>query len=135
MNQKVEFSRRLRAAMTAAGYKASAAVIEHEFNLRWRGRSISNQAAWNWLNAKSIPAQDKLQVLAEWLKVEPQSLRFGEDVVLTVRDYRKRWDEQMGYAERETMDAYLRLPTQQRMLVREVVMTFAKVYADPSADS
>ncbi len=55
-------------------------MLEHEFNLRWYGQPISNQAAWGWLNSRSIPKQDKLQVLAESLKIEPEVLRFGETV-------------------------------------------------------
>lgn len=125
MNEKLEFSNRLRAALTAAGYEARASVIEHEFNQRWWGRSISNQAAWGWLNAKSIPAQDKLQVLAEWLKVEPQALRFGVAVSRSVQEYRKRWDE-LNYADKEALDLYLKLPAPQRLVVREVIMSFAK---------
>ena len=62
MDEKIEFTHRLRAAMVQAGYAASPSVLEHEFNLRWPGRSISNQAAWGWLNSRSIPTQDKLQV-------------------------------------------------------------------------
>nr|WP_202922392.1 hypothetical protein [Sinimarinibacterium sp. NLF-5-8] len=30
-----------------------------------------------WLKGRSIPEQDKLQVLAQWLSVDPQTLRFG----------------------------------------------------------
>ena len=41
MNEKIEFSRRLRQAMTDAGYAVSPSVLEQEFNLRWYGRSIS----------------------------------------------------------------------------------------------
>lgn len=126
MNEKLEFSNRLRAAMAAAGYEVRPSVIEHEFNLRWWGRSISNQAAWGWLNAKSIPAQDKLQVLADWLKVEPQVLRFGDQVALSVREYRKRWDEPLGFVDREAIDLYLQLPPAKRKLVREVIQAFAK---------
>ena len=77
MDEKIEFSQRLRDAMVRAGYSASPSVLEHEFNLRWQGRSISNQAAWGWLNNRAIPTQDKLQILAEWLKVEPEVLRVG----------------------------------------------------------
>lgn len=46
-------------------YAASPSGLEHEFNLCWWGRSISTPAAWSWLNSKAIPAQDKIQVLAE----------------------------------------------------------------------
>ncbi len=126
MNEKIEFTVRLRAAMTQAGYVVSPSVLEHEFNLRWPGKSISNQAAWGWLNNRSIPTQDKLQVLAEWLKVEPDVLRFGSSVRLSVRQHKKRWDEGAGYVERETFDTFLQLPAAQRKIIREVILTFAK---------
>lgn len=130
MNEKIEFSNRLRDAMVKVGYVASPSVLEHEFNLRWYGRSISNQAAWGWLNNRSIPTQEKLQVLAEWLKLEPQVLRFGEAVRLSVQLHRQRWDEGVGYQERETFDAFLKLPAPQRKLIREIILTFAKVHGD-----
>ncbi|MCM2340184.1 transcriptional regulator [Rhodoferax sp.] len=129
MNEKIEFSNRLRDAMIKAGYLASPSVIEHEFNLRWYGRSISNQAAWGWLNSRSIPTQEKLQVLAEWLKVEPQVLRFGEVVRNSIQQHKQRWDEGVDYLERETFDAFLKLPASQRKIIREVILAFAKVHA------
>lgn len=133
MNEKIEFSNRLRDAMVRAGYAASPSVLEHEFNLRWYGRSISNQAAWGWLNKRSIPTQEKLQVLAEWLKVEPQVLRFGEVVRNSIQQQKQRWDEGIGYLERETFDAFLKLPAPQRKIIREVILTFAKVHVSSDA--
>ena len=126
MNEKIEFSNRLRATMVKAGYPASPAVLLHGFNLRWHGRSISNQAAWSWLNSKSIPTQDKIQVLAEWLKIEPQLLRFGESVLKAVQEHQKRWDEGLGHIERETVEAFLKLPAPERKIIREVIQAFAK---------
>ena len=126
MNEKIEFSNRLRATMVKAGYTASPAVLLHGFNLRWHGRSISNQAAWSWLNSKSIPTQDKIQVLAEWLKIEPQLLRFGESVLKAVQEHQKRWDEGLGHIERETVEAFLKLPAPERKIIREVIQAFAK---------
>lgn len=128
MDEKLEFSNRLRAAMQAAGCDVRASVIEHEFNQRWWGRSISLQAAWSWLNGKAIPAQDKLQVLAEWLKVEPQVLRFGDGVAESVQKYKARWEDKLTYQERETFDAFLQLPAPQRKILREVILTFAKAH-------
>lgn len=133
MNEKIEFSNRLRQAMADAGYAASPSVLEQEFNLRWYGRSISNQAAWNWLNSKAVPTQDKIQVLAEWLKIEPEVLRFGDAVRQSVQKHRQRWDEGVGYLERETFDAFLQLPAPQRKLIREVILTFAQVHAQGAA--
>ena len=133
MNEKVEFSQRLRDAMVRMGHAASPSVLEHEFNLRWHGRSISNQAAWGWLNSRSIPTQDKLQVLAEWLKVEPEVLRFGEAVRRRVKEHQKRWEDGVGAVEREVMDAYLQLPAPQRKVVREVVLALAQVHTKGDA--
>lgn len=130
MNEKVEFSNRLRARLVGAGYQARPSVIEREFNLRWHGRSVSTQAAWSWLNAKSIPSQDKVQVLAEWLKVEPQVLRFGDAVTQSIKRHLQRWDEGTGHLERETFEAFLKLPAPQRKLIREIILTFAKVHSD-----
>ena len=106
-------------------------MLEVEFNQRWWGRSVSLQAAWSWLNGKAIPAQDKLQTLAEWLKVEPQVLRFGPQVARSVQEHRQRWEEKLTYQERETVDAYLQLPAPQRNLIREVILTFAQVHNKP----
>jgi len=131
MNEKLEFSTRLRDAMVKAGYVASPSVLEHEFNLRWYGQSISNQAAWGWLNSRSLPKQDKIQVLAEWLKVEPQVLRFGEAVRNSVQQQKQRWDEGIGYLERETFDTFLKLPALHRKLARDVIMNLAKVPPEP----
>jgi transcriptional regulator with XRE-family HTH domain len=128
MNEKIEFSNRLRQAMKDAGYAVSPSVLEQEFNLRWYGRSISNQAAWNWLNNKAVPTQDKIQVLAEWLKIEPEVLRFGEAVRNSVQAQRQRWDEGVGYLERETFDTFMKLPAPQRKLAREVIQALAKAY-------
>lgn len=133
MNEKIEFSNRLRQAMKDAGYAVSPSVLEQEFNLRWYGRSISNQAAWNWLNNKAVPTQDKIQVLAEWLKIEPEVLRFGEAVRNSVQAQRQRWDEGVGYLERETFDTFMKLPAPQRKLAREVIQALAKAYPADSA--
>ena len=126
MNEKIEFTKRLRAAMTQAGYAASPSVLEHEFNLRWPGKSISNQAAWGWLNNRSIPMQDKMQVLAEWLKVEPEVLRFGESVRKSVQSHKQLWETGVGFQERETLEKFLALSAPNRKVVKEVIAAFAK---------
>jgi len=128
MSEKTEFAQRLRDAMTQAGYAARPSVLEREFNTRYWGKPVTLQAVSRWLNGQALPAQDKLQTLAEWLKVEPQVLRFGAQVALSVQAYRQRWEEKLTYQERETVDAYLQLPAPQRKVVREVILTFAKVH-------
>lgn len=128
MDQKLEFAERLRAAMLAAGLDARPGVLLNLFNTHYWGRSVSFQAVSRWLRGESIPAQDKLITLAEVLKIEPEVLRFGEEVRKSVQTHRQRWDEGVGYLERETFDAFLQLPAPQRKLIREVILTFAKVH-------
>ncbi|MFZ3125695.1 MAG: hypothetical protein WA129_11475 [Acidovorax sp.] len=74
-----------------------------------------------------------MSLLAKWLKVEPEVLRFGDAVRQSVQAHRQRWDEGVGYLERETFDAFLQLPAPQRKLVREVILTFAKVHGGGAA--
>ncbi len=129
MDEKREFSERLRAAMQAQRLDISASVLEREFNKYWLGTPVRRQTAWKWLNGESIPTQDKLQELAKWLKLEPQHLRYGGLVLANLRVEQKRWDEGAGYLERETFDAFLKLPAPQRKVIREIILTFAKVHA------
>jgi transcriptional regulator with XRE-family HTH domain len=134
MVAKMEFAARLRRAMTDAGYAPRPSVLEREFNTRYWGASVTIQAVSRWLNGQAIPSQDKLQVLAEWLKIEPQVLRFGEGVTRTILQHRARWEDKLNYEERETFDAFLQLPAPQRKVLRDVILTYAKVYTDESTD-
>lgn len=115
--------------MVAAGLEPRPGVLLNQFNANYWGRSVSFQAVSRWLRGEAIPEQDKLLVLAGILKIEPEVLRFGEAVRDSVQQHRKRWDEGVGYLERETFDAFLKLPAPQRKLIREVILTFAKVHA------
>ena len=128
MNAKEEFSARLRAAMTAAGLEISGTELERAFNRKWNQTPISVQAAWNWINGKTVPRNDKLQVLAKLLKADPNSLLYGAREPLSAAERRREWEEKVTYAERESIEAFLRLPTHQRLLVRDVIATYAKVY-------
>lgn len=128
MDNKLEFAQRLREAMVAAGLEPRPGVLLTLFNTHYWGRSVTFQAVSRWLKGEAIPAQDKLVVLAGLLKIEPEVLRFGEAVRTSLTQHRQRWEEGVGYLERETFDAFLQLPAPQRKLIREVILTFAKVH-------
>lgn len=128
MNNKLEFAQRLRDAMVAAGLEARPGVLLNVFNANYWGRSVTFQAVSRWLRGEAIPEQDKLLALAGALKIEPEVLRFGDQVRKAVQQHRQRWDEGVGYLERETFDAFLKLPAPQRKIIREVILTFAKVH-------
>lgn len=128
MTLRDEFSERLRRAMKDSGVEVSSTALESLFNRHWKGVPVSVQAAWNWLNGKSVPRQDKLLLLSKLLKVDPHALQYGTSHSLTAAERRRSWEDRFTYAERETLEAFLRLPAPQRLLVREVVLAFAKAY-------
>jgi transcriptional regulator with XRE-family HTH domain len=132
-NEKLEFAERLRNAMLANGYEARPTVLEKGFNTRCWGRSVTVQAVTRWLRGEAIPSQEKLQVLAEWLKIEPHALRFGEQAAQSIRAKRRQWDEALDYQERETIERYLNLPLTQRKVVREVIEAFARAFPRETA--
>ncbi|MFT3760711.1 hypothetical protein [Thauera sp.] len=72
------FSARLREALArAAPDAARPAALAREFNRRYAGEPVTLHAARKWLGGDAIPAQDKLRVLADWLGVNAEWLRFG----------------------------------------------------------
>lgn len=133
MDNKLEFAQRLRAAMEAAGLAARPGVLLNLFNTRYWGHPVTFQAVSRWLRGEAIPAQDKLLALAEALNIEPEVLRFGPEVRRSIEQKRRRWDEGVGYLERETFDAFLQLPASQRKIVREVILAFCKAHAAEAA--
>jgi len=126
MDETQEFSERLKQAMVDAGYAVRPIVLEREFNQRYWGRPISVQAVRRWMNGEAIPSQDKLQVLSEWLGVEPQILRFGGKSAFSVQEKKARWDAAISGPEREVLETYLSLPAAERKTIRDVIMAFAK---------
>jgi hypothetical protein len=123
---KVEFSQRLLAALEHAGVPAKPTVIEREFNQRYWGKPITLHAARLWLRGETMPTHDRMLCLAEWLGVEPAVLRYGDEVPMAIRAHRKRWDEGIGYQEREIFELFLKLPVPQRKVAREVIVALAR---------
>ena len=115
------FAQRLKRALEGSGVRASPTVVANEFNLRYWGRSITPHTARNWLLGKSIPTQDKLRVLADWLQVSPDELRFGRqggDQVLHEADAQFKT---LNMADREMLSRYVALSVTERKTVRDVV--------------
>ena len=127
-NAKNMFANRLRDAMKAAGYEPKPAVLEREFNTRYWGKPMTLHGVRRWLRGETLPTHEKLLVLAEWLGVPPQQLNFGDEIQRKVEQRRSRWDSGIGYQDRDIFEAFLKLPIPQRKLIREVILTFAKVH-------
>ena len=132
-NAKTMFANRLRDAMKAAGYEPKPAVLEREFNTRYWGKPMTLHGVRRWLRGETLPTHEKLLVLAEWLGVPPQQLNFGDEIQRKVEQRRSRWDSGIGYQDRDIFEAFLKLPIPQRKLIREVILTFAKVHQGGAA--
>jgi len=80
ISERDAFSQRLAKTLKEAKIDvASPTVFAREFNRRYTGKAISTHAARKWLMGESIPTQDKLRLLAAWLGVSTEWLRFGDD--------------------------------------------------------
>lgn len=121
-SEKLAFAKRLAEAMIAAGYEAKPAVLEREFNTRHWGKPVTLHGVRRWLRGETLPSQDKLRTLSEWLKVEPHKLQFGHNH--RAESPAPRWDPHIGYQDRELFEAFLKLPVPQRKVVREVIVAF-----------
>ncbi len=78
-DERQGFSKRFKEAMRKACVgPGGATLVAREFNLRYHGDAVTVQAVRKWLTGEALPSQDKIRVLAQWLGVPPQWLRFGE---------------------------------------------------------
>ena len=78
-NERARFQARLARTLQHCGYAHdSPTVLAREFNFRFSGRPVTIHAARKWLVGESIPTQDKLRILAQWLGVTAEWLRFGD---------------------------------------------------------
>jgi transcriptional regulator with XRE-family HTH domain len=121
-----KFAERLRVAIEKAGYKAEAAVLEREFNQRYFGKGVTLTGVNKWLKGQSIPRLDKIETLAKWLNIPLDELTFGLEIKQQIQETQTRWNEGIGYQEREIFEAFLALPAPQRKVVREVIEAFTQ---------
>lgn len=80
IEERRAFSERLQEALRKADYSPdSPTQLAREFNLRSGGSPITVHGARKWLMGETIPTQEKLRILAQWLGVPAEWLRFGDD--------------------------------------------------------
>lgn len=121
--------------MQDAGYEPRPAVLEREFNLHYFGKPMTLHGVRRWLRGETIPTHDKIIALAEWLRIPPEQLSFGLEINEAIAEQRKRWDDGIGFQEREIIEAFLSLPVPQRRVLREVIEAFVKAYSAESANT
>jgi transcriptional regulator with XRE-family HTH domain len=132
VTESQQFADRLRGALESAGVRASPTLVANAFNLRYHGRSITPHTARNWLLGKVMPTQDKLRVLADWLQVSPDELRFGRAPGKTYVFEMNAGPVEMGLSDREMVDRYLSLSQEERKTIRDVVTAFVRSKAAES---
>ncbi len=76
--EREQFCRRLADSLKAVGCPPSGTALARQFNPRANGSAVTVHGARKWLTGAAYPTQERLHVLARWLNVSPQWLRFGE---------------------------------------------------------
>ena len=78
LSEPQAFAQRLRAALVAADVAVSPTTVQRKFNAVSGDAPVSVHAVRKWIMGESIPTQQRIQVLATWLAVSTNWLRFGE---------------------------------------------------------
>ncbi|QIM69724.1 hypothetical protein [Basfia succiniciproducens] len=134
MNEKELFAEKLKALLIERGYKPMASVLEREFNLRHYGKPIGLHAFASWLRGETMPRPARLRTLAEWLNVPVSDLVSDElayklDRVEKEKELSKHiWEEAASYQDQTVIKLFLNLPSEQKKVVREVIMAMDKAY-------
>jgi len=124
---KQQFAERLIKAMETAGYEPKPAVLEREFNLRYLGTPMTLHGVRRWLLGETLPSPDKMLVLEGWLDVNFPQLRPMHAARTMVREEGKAdWHASIPQQERDLVETFLALPLQQRKIIREVILAFAR---------
>ena len=129
---KQAFGKRLQAVLEKAGIDARKPVlVTREFNRRFLDKSVTTYGVRKWLTGESIPSQDKLVVLAAWLGVSPEWLRYGPTNSTPATQL------QQAVAVFEPDDlvffrSYRKLTPEYRLAVREVALTLLRVQSRDS---
>jgi transcriptional regulator with XRE-family HTH domain len=124
--EKAEFAKRLKLALRRSPESIQGATdLALRFNLRYKGEAISPQTAHNWLAGRTIPRDDKLTTLANWLKVDEHWLHYGSPPAKNTSDSSEMADKKgMAKPAPETINLALKiqgLPAHWRYLVEEMV--------------
>lgn len=127
------FADRLRRALAAQGVRASPTLVAREFNARHRGKDVTPFTARHWLQGQAMPTQDKLVVLADWLQVSPDALRFGPRASSLRGALGDAQLQSLELADRELIDRYRALPAPLRKTVRDVVAAMSACASSPSS--
>ena len=125
---KKQFAAHLKKAMEKAGLEPIPSVLEREFNQKYMGTDMTLHGVRKWLQGESLPSEDKLEVLEKWLKTDFVQFRptVANKAPLQIKEKAGDWRASIPVHEREIVEMFLALPTQQKKIIREVIQAFAK---------
>ena len=127
ITEKSAFNQRLIKALNDAKVEAgSPTFFAREFNRRYTGKSITSYAARKWLMGESIPTQDKLRLLAAWLGVSAEWLRFGESAVANTHTARQE-HSLYNSPDFELLYSFNMLSGEHKLVAREVILTLMRI--------
>ena len=76
--EQQRFGERLLHALARSGHEFRGPThIAQEFNIRYPSYAVTVHAVRKWLKGEAIPTQDRLVLLASWLQVRPDWLRYN----------------------------------------------------------
>ena len=119
--ERSAFSHRLQQALRNASHAANhPTYLSREFNFRFSGNPVTVHAARKWLVGESIPTQDKLRALANWLGVTAEWLRFGgpEDVSAAAP---VQLEVPAGSAQAKMLAEFMSLDQHHRQIVQDFI--------------
>lgn len=128
--EKSAFSERLKFALRRSPEKVTGATeLANRFNLRHHGaQPVSPQTAHKWLTGRTIPTPDKLETLADWLRVELHWLHYGPSPSVAEHPTPQPLPRDERYPPTpETIELASKieaLPPHQRYLVQELIEQF-----------
>lgn len=125
--EREAFSERLQQSLRNANCSAdSPTQLAREFNIRFSGTPITVHAARKWLVGEAIPTQEKLRILAQWLEVTPEWLRFGGEQNSLPAGL-PRANSRFESADVKLIADLQRLDEHYRVVVREIIRMLVRV--------
>jgi transcriptional regulator with XRE-family HTH domain len=132
-SEQENFSKRFRQALRNADYSPdSPTQLAREFNIRYSSGHVTPHAVRKWLVGESIPTQEKLRILANWLGVTAEWLRYGGEQthnskVPVLAGDAAELPERFESADVKLLTDLYRLDKNYQMIAREIIRMLVRI--------
>ena len=121
-SEREDFSKRLRESLAKHGGNIESPTrLAEEFSVRYSGKAVTQQAVRKWLNGEAYPSQDKIKILAAWLNVGSEWLRFGKDDGQAPRSQQTYALYRLALSDQELLKCYHALNNVHQQAVSEII--------------